>query len=748
MLSSLAAALIIGSPDAVLLADEEGRYVDANPAALALLGYAREDLLRLSVRDIVAPGPIWAAEEYARYLREGTWQGDVELRTQHGRVVPAEAHAIVIPGPEGTLYASFLRDVTDRRRMEAELRAAEARYRSLVEHLPAVVALNAPDATQSTLYISPSCEAIFGYTPDDYLADPTLWIRMMHPEDRERVLADLARMNATGEAVQDAYRMLSRDGRVVWILEDSTLIRDDDGHPLYWQTVQLDVTARKQTEYELRQSEERFRTAFVSAAVGMALIDLDHRFLQVNAALCALLGFTEAELLARTFHDITHPDDLAADLAQVQRLAAGEIRVYEMEKRYIHENGEVVWGHLSCALVRDQRGEPLHFIGQVEDITARKAAEAALKEAETKYRTLVEQLPAVVYIVANDAPYTPLFYNSYIEVLTGETPEEALARTGYWLEDVHPEDRERIAAAEARAAKTGEVFQVEYRRRRQDGSYCWVRNEAVPLYDEAGQIITWQGVMLNISDRKQAEEDLQAALEEARAANRAKGLFLDIMTHELRTPLQAVLGYAESLLIHSQATLTLEQQEDIGYIHQSGGRMLTLINQLLDLSRMEVGRLVLAEEVVDLGQVSEAVRQDVAPQAAAKGLALQIALGPSLPSVIGDEERVRQILLNLAGNAVKFTDAGGVTISAAETTGGEVEVLVRDTGVGISAADLPHIFEEFRQGDSRLSRRHGGAGLGLAIAARLAQQMAGRIEVSSEPGVGSTFRLYLPAGQP
>lgn len=618
MLSSHAAALITSSPDAILLMDAEGHSIDANPAALALLGYTREELLRLSVTDIAASGPIWAAEEYARYLREGTWQGDVEFRTRDGHVVPAEAHAVVIPGPGEPLYAVFLRDATARRRMEAELQAAETRYRTLVEHLPAVVSLNAPDATQSTLYTSPKSETLFGYSPADFLAEPTLWMRTVHPDDLERVLEDLAGMNASGEALPFEYRMVTRDGQVIWILEDSTLIRDDDGNPLYWQTVQLDVTALKQAEDRQQQSEERFRTAFDNAAIGMALVDLDGRTLQVNAALCELTGYDEEELLARTIEEITHPDDFAADLAQVDRLLTGEIGTYQMEKRYLRKTGEIVWGHLSGALVRDQQGSPLHFIGLIEDITA----------------------------------------------------------------------------------------------------------------------------------RKQAEEDLQAALEEAQAANRAKGLFLDMMSHELRTPLQAVLGYAESLLIHSGDTLTLEQREDIGYIHQGGGRMLTLINQLLDLSRMEAGRLVLAEEAVDLAEIIEAVRQDVAPQAAAKELVLQISLHQPLPMVIGDEERVRQILLNLAGNAVKFTDTGSVTISAAATSQDEVEVLVRDTGVGILAADIPLIFEEFRQVDSQLSRRHGGAGLGLAISTRLAEQMAGSIQVSSEPGVGSTFRLTLPAGHP
>ncbi|HLL50147.1 MAG TPA: PAS domain S-box protein [Thermomicrobiales bacterium] len=479
-----------------------------------------------------------------------------------------------------------------------------------------------------------------------------------------------------------------------------------------------DTTLRKQAEMDrLRQSEERFQTAFDHAATGMSLVDLDGRFLRVNTALCALTGYAEPELLAMTFQAITHPDDLAADLAQVDRLLSGEIPAFQMEKRYVRKDGKILWIRLSTSIVRDEHGAPLYTFGQLEDITARIEAEAVLRhsearfrslianasdlitilgvdgaisyvsppitrilgyddvelvgrnafdfvhpaerdaiwatfvqalvepelqpvvefrfqhkdgswrwlestgtnlladddvggfvvnsrditerkrvegdlqEAEAKYRTLVEQLPAVVYIQADDAHYTPLFYNTYIETLTGETIEEVMARTGDWLDNVHPEDRERVNSDDAWGGPVGHVFSAEYRRRHKDGSYVWVRDECVPLHDDAGQIIAWQGVMLDISNRKRAEEELQTALEGAQAANRAKSVFLDMMSHELRTPLQATLGYSEFLLHGPTGSLTAEQREDIGYIHQAGARMITLINQLLDLSRMEAGHL-------------------------------------------------------------------------------------------------------------------------------------------------------------
>lgn len=405
---------------------------------------------------------------------------------------------------------------------------------------------------------------------------------------------------------------------VMAIMRDATLRREAEQDQLRLAREHAARVAAEQAAEALRLSEERFRTAFDHAPIGMDLVDLEGRFLQVNAALCEMTGYTEQELLARTFQDITHPDDQEADLARVDELLSGQVPVYQMEKRYLRKDGQVIWGRVNSSVVRDLHGNPLYSISQIEDITARVGV----------------------------------------------------------------------------------------------------------------------------------EEELRAALDDAQAANRAKGVFLDMMSHELRTPLQATLGYSEFLLAAPPGTLTPEQRQDIGYIHQASQRMIAMVNQLLDLSRSDAGRLNLVIAPVNLAAVVEQVRQDVAPQIVEKAIELRIELPATLPQILGDEERVRQILLNLVGNAVKFTHAGHVRITATGTATDVVEIVVSDTGEGISAAALPRIFDEFSQGESRLSRRLGGVGLGLAIARKLVEQMGGSIEASSEQGVGSTFRVTLPMHEP
>jgi PAS domain S-box-containing protein len=448
-------------------------------------------------------------------------------------------------------------------------------------------------------------------------------------------------------------------------------------------------------------------------------------------------------LLTKTFQEITHPDDLQADLAQVDRLLAGEIRAFQMEKRYLRKDNDVIWIRLSTALVRDAQGAPLHSIGQLEDITERKRAEETVRISEARFRSLISNATDIITIL--DADGVIHYQSPPIERILGYHREELLGRNAFEL--VHPDDRLATWAVfeQALADPTLEPT-VEFRFQHSDGSWRWLESTGTNLLDDPNV----GGFVVNsrdITERKRANEELRVALEAAQAANQAKGLFLDMMSHELRTPLQAVLGYSEFLLEGSEGRLTAEQREDIGYIHQAGGRMIALINQMLDLSRMEAGRLELATEPVDLVQVIEHVRQDVAPQAAAKSLTLQIDLPASLPCVIGDAERLRQILLNLVGNAVKFTDEGSIRVTAALTSTGGVDIVVSDTGIGIPPDALPFIFDEFRQVDSGLTRRHGGAGLGLAIARKLTEQMGGSIHVSSELHVGSTVTLHLPVGE-
>jgi PAS domain S-box-containing protein len=384
----------------------------------------------------------------------------------------------------------------------------------------------------------------------------------------------------------------------------------------------------------------------------------------------------------------------------------------------------------------DDAGRILAWQGIMIDVTESKAA----RDAIARLASIVEASDDAIFSRTLDGIFT--YWNPAAERLYGYTADEALGQS---LTTLLLDKSEKLISDPA-DFEEGPARRFVSRHVRKDGSLVDVAVTVFPVCDAEGKIAAISGIVRDISGIIAAERELRTALEAAEAGVRAKGLFLAMMSHELRTPRLAVLGYADFLLSARPGELTPEQREDIGYIHQGASRMVHLIEQMLDLSRMEAGRLELERAAVDVREVLEVVRQDVAPQAEGTGLALTVVVPRRLPAVWGDAERVRQIVLNLAGNAVKFTDAGGIALRARERQGW-VEIAVADSGIGIAPEEVGHIFEEFRQVDSTLSRRHGGAGLGLAIAQRLAEQMGGAITVASTPGAGSTFTLRLPVAE-
>ena len=409
------------------------------------------------------------------------------------------------PSVNGIMVAS--RDITKRKESEERLRRAEERYRTLVERVPAVVYVQEVGRPDSPMYMSPRIEALTGYSPEECRDQDMRW-RMVHPADRERMQFEDERRGEPGEVFASEYRVLHRDGHTVWVRNESVLIEDEASGSRYWQGFMLDITERRLVEVALRESEQRFRRSFDDAAIGMALVGTDGRFLRTNRSLRELLGYPDKELLGKTFQDITHPDDLSVDLDHFERILAGKMRTYQIEKRYIHKKGHVVWTLLNVSMVQDDEGKPLYFVSQIQDISERKSAEQKIRDAEQRYRTLVEQIPAVTYIDPVDDPHTSLYTSPHIEQMLGYTPQEWQDEK-LWPKCLHPGDRERILAADERFEVGGEEsFREEYRLLAKDGSVVWVREEAVLVRDEAGAPLYWQGVFYDLTERKALEERL------------------------------------------------------------------------------------------------------------------------------------------------------------------------------------------------------------------------------------------------
>jgi PAS domain S-box-containing protein len=746
-------ALFLGSQDAVLIADKLGRCVEANPAAESLLGFERDELLQLHLSEIVAGGLEAVEARSAPFSIADRWCGEIEVRGKNRVLRRVEAWAMSISSSSDAACVLFLRNARDRPTTEE----AGARLFAIVASSTEAIIGTTLDGTIT--HWNPAAERVYGYRADEAIGRS---VTMLAPPELANDAVSLLERVRRGESIE-VYETtrVTKDGCRIDVSLGTSPVLDAAGNVVAASSIVRDVTERKRAERQLlaatetaegansalRESEERFRGAFNGASIGMALVSPDGRFLQVNRALCGILGYTENELLAKSFQDLTHPDDLEADRDLEQQLLANEITTYQVEKRYLCKDGRIAWVRVTVSLVHDAKGDPLYFVFQMQDITPYKAAGAALREAEARYRTLVEQIPAAVYVDPADALGSPLYVSPRVETLLGYAPDEWLASADLWIERVHPEDRERVLVEMTRVNETGESLSLEYRCLTRGDREVWVRDEVALVRDESGTPLYWQGFMVDITDRKRAEEELRAAKDAAEEASRLKSAFLRMATHELRTPLTIVSGYLEFLASSAAARLTPEEREFFD-IAQAGTKTLsTLVDDLLDLARIEAGRLDLAIRAVDAGNAVERVHRMVSGQATAKGIESSFTVAPYLPMITADPDRLTQILLNLVGNAVKFTEQGHVR-STVRKVGDGVEISVADTGIGIAPEAQTAIFDEFRQADASTTRRFGGTGLGLAIAKRLVEMQSGTLTVESTLGAGSTFTLWLPAAGP
>jgi PAS domain S-box-containing protein len=352
---------------------------------------------------------------------------------------------------------------------------------------------------------------------------------------------------------------------------------------------------------------------------------------------------------------------------------------------------------------------------------------------KSRFEALLDLSPQVVWFGQPDGQIT--YCNPYWYQYTGLSERQTI---GYaWADAIHPDDREQVVETVQTALKQGKDYEVEFRLRKNDGSHCWFLARGRTGHDASGEVDAWLGIAVDIEERKRAEE-------EAWAASQAKSEFLASMSHELRTPLNAIGGYAELLALGIRGSLNADQAQDIARIRRSQQHLLTLINDVLNFAKVDAGQTEYRLTAVPVDEALRDTESMIAPQILAKGLHYAFKGSGKSASVLADPEKLQQIVLNLLGNAVKFTESGGsITLSAA-AVGNCIEIRVADTGPGISPEKLDRIFDPFVQAERRLNQPVQGVGLGLAISQDLAQAMGGKVTVESEVGKGSTFTLELP----
>ncbi len=511
-----------------------------------------------------------------------------------------------------------------------------------------------------------------------------------------------------------------------------------------------DRQRREVAALEARQAAEaRFRVIFEQAPLGVVLVDsLDGRIIEGNRRFADIIGRRPDTLPGLDQTEFTHPDDVPVSLDRIAQLTRGEIAGYGLKKRYLRPDGAVVWASLTCAPVHvADDAAPRHLV-IVEDITARREMEERLRLSEERHRLLADNAIDVILTLDLNGRYS--YVSPSVQRLRGYTVDEAMQQS---IGDVLTPESFAIADAYLSGLKASLAagqplapFHEELEQRCKDGSTVWTDVTASPLVSADGSTVELLGVTRDISERKRYERKLRQASASAEAANAAKSEFLAHMSHEIRTPMNAVLGLAQVL---AREPLAPNQHEMVERIRSAGQSLLAILNDVLDLSKIEAGQLRIEHRPFDLPALLASLDSLMGQIARAKGLALHIDAPPApVGALIGDGLRVEQILFNLTGNAIKFTERGEVTVGVSVREAGDTALRlrfeVRDSGIGIAPEALAGLFAPFAQADAGIGRRFGGTGLGLSICKRLTELMGGTIGADSRPGEGSRFWFELP----
>jgi len=629
-------------------------------------------------------------------------------------------------------------DISDRKKAEQALEESEARYRSLIEST-SVIAWEVNLASWRFTYVSPHAVDLLGYKVDEWYAKG-FWPDHIHPDDREQSVSFCRTATERGENHDFEYRMIAKDGHSVW-LRDIVTVVTEEGRPVSLRGFMIDISDRKKAEKALEESERRFRNLIEGSVQGVLIHDR-HKPLFVNQAYAEIFGYDDPDdLFAHgdaLGHVALHERDRMKDYSKSRVRGEETPETYEFEG--VRKDGSSIWVENRARVVIWEDRKAIQRT--IVDITERKRTEESLRQSEENYRNLVEGSVQGIFIHRD---FKPLFVNEVLVEMFGyDSPEEVMALPSVDLLYA-PEERARLRDMyDARLRGRPVPGYYEFKGLKKDGTIIWLQRTT--------RTVTWegefavQGAIMDITDIKNAEENLRRAKEIAETANRAKSEFLANMSHELRTPLNSVIGFSEVIKDqHIGPPGGKQYLEYANYIYSSGQHLLGLISDILDVSKIEVGEMDVSEDNIDAGTVVETCAKMIKERADRAKVRLTVENAQGCPGLVGDERRLKQILLNLLSNAVKFTPPQGKVNVGARPLEGGVQFWVADTGIGISEEDIPLVLKPFAQVASSQTRGHEGTGLGLSLAQSLSELQGAQLEIKSKTGEGTTVTVNFPS---
>ena len=740
--------------------------VDAPPAVYYLYKYGMDEDFRLgftlysgefhrAVRKDDAALLRFVEDGFARIPAaqfkaiEKKWRGTPLLNSQDMRYALWAITALVAAAAVLLSVKAFLRRRVRRQTARLEelldkIGQSERRYRELVESAGCLIVRL--DLLGRVTFCNAFAERIFGLTQAQMLGReigslcdvPTDEVAK---ESWGEILAALSGIHNGGRSLD--RRHIRPDGRIIWIAWSLRALRDPQGLTREYLCVGDEITERKHAEEALAASEARYALSARASNDGIWDWDLRTNTVYYSPRYLEMLGLAPdaVSASANEWTERIHPEDAKAVIWENNRCARGETDSFVVEYRMRHADGSYHWiiGH--GANLRDEHGTVVRMAGSHSDITRRKKDEEALRESQDQLAKIFRLSPVGI-IVSTRGTGRIVDINENGARMFGHAKAEAIGRIsveiGLW-----PRQEDRRQIVDELAAK-GSILGKELELRHKNASTVVVLYSAVSIQAYGESCIL--SVLVDITERKAMEQALRRSKEAAEAANRAKSEFISTMSHEIRTPMNTILGMSQVL---AATAMPPEQAQAIRAIEIAGSSLLTLLNEILDLSQIEAGGLIIEEKPCDVVDLAGRIVDMLRPDAAQKNIALRLEVFQQIPPRISlSPERVRQVLINLLGNAIKFTPQGEIVLELGQEenpeTGPRLRLAVRDTGIGIPKDKLSAIFDRFTQADASTSRIYGGVGLGLAISKKLVDMMGGQIRVETEEGHGSIFTVLLP----
>lgn len=728
-------AAVEQAADGIVITDTDGTIQFVNAAFASLTGYPSDEVVGQNPRIFKSGRQDPATyEQLWNTIRSGkVWHGELINRRKDGTFYYEDMRITPVKGSNGEIvnFIAIKRDVTKRREVEDAQRFLAA----IAESSEDAIVAYAP--TGSILSWNRAAEVIFGYSAEEVTGKH---VTLVAPERRHR-LERLTEQVLRGNAVlQHEGICVRRDGSSVDVSATAYPIKNSTGEVVAVSIILRDISERKRAEEKIHEKESRFRVMADGCPALMWVTNAEGRVEFINRAYRELIGTTLDQVDGLNWESLLHPDDAPAYLAACEQ-ALSERTSLRSEARLRSAKGEWRWVATYAEPRFSPSGEFLGYVGLCPDITERKQVEQALRSSEEKFRQLAENIREVFWIMPPELDEIP-YVSPAFEQVWGRTRESLYKNPYSWVESIHPDDRERAKALLLKQIQ-GEPVLREYRIRTPDGQEKWIRDRAFAIRDQTEKMVRLVGIAEEITEQKLYEAELIHARETADVANRAKSEFLANMSHEIRTPMNGIIGMTELTL---DTELDSTQREYINAVKYSADALMTVINDILDFSKIEAGKLGLDPIAFNVRDCVGQAMKTLSARAHEKNLELACSVPPDLADVlIGDPVRLRQVVLNLAGNAIKFTEQGEVVLrvqmESLDADGMTLLFSISDTGIGIPLEKQKLIFQPFAQADTTTTRKYGGTGLGLSISMRLIEMMGGRIWVESEVGKGSTFHF-------